>query len=184
MKIKNRETLFKNLWLYKSIFFRNKKFTLESDDPIVNIIINALNIKKRKERINYIYDSTCKYIDDDVKGKNICGFKDGKCYVQQLKENGINGCCRRCIYQSDKGCLTSNLTCKLFNCGEVKCRHNVIVYDDLKMLKVLSLRQRVILKHSYFSSREEVLKDLYIGSLFIFGIRLVIRVVFKNFKWF
>ena len=138
-------------------------------------------IEKRKKRIAYIYDSACNYIDNYWKGKNICGFKNNKCYTQQYKGCKYkNGCCRRCIYQSNKGCTTSNLTCKLYYCTEVRKRYKVPTFKDIKILKKLSIRQRIILKHDYFSSREEVLTDLYIGSITIFIIRLLYRYIRKN----
>ena len=169
---------FKYLTLYKSILFKFKKFETNSNNPQDIIIVNALNIKNRKKRITYIYDSTCKYIDDFYKNKNICGFKKCKCYTQR-HNNYINGCCRKCIYISSKGCTTNNLACKLFNCSEVYKRRKVIKYKDLKTLKVLSIRQRFIVKSDYFSKREDVLKDLYSYSIIYSTIRIIIRLI-KN----
>lgn len=114
-----------------------------------------------KKRITYIYDNSCKLVDDNTKNINICGFKNGKCYVQQrLKSVKCNGCCRMCIYQTKRGCPTKNLVCKLFNCSEVASRYDVIKYEDLKLLKLLSLKNRIIIESDYFSKREDVLKDL------------------------
>ena len=59
----------------------------------------------------------------DNRNINICGFINNKCFVQRKNNsNNCNGCCRLCIYQSSNGCTTNNLTCKLFNCSEVKKR--------------------------------------------------------------
>ena len=140
----------------------------------VAFIKEAREIKNRKERIAFIYDKACEILDSQFKGINVCGFLNNKCYSQQCNKY-TNGCCRKCIYHSNNGCITNNLTCKLFYCGEVTKRYKVLEFKDLKILKLLSLRQRIILKHDYFSSREEVLRDLYIGSLFIFVIRLIFR---------
>ena len=176
VSINNRKGLKK---VYKKIFYSSTIF--KSNNKELKDIVTALNIKKRKERITFIYDSCCKKIDDFSKNKNMCGFKTNKCYTQQYKGCKYNnGCCRRCIYQSPKGCTTSNLTCKLFNCSEVRKRFKVIEYNDLDLLKLLTFRQRTILKHDYFSSREEVLKDLYIGSITIFTFRLLYRYIRKN----
>jgi len=180
----DRNKFLKNIWKYRSIFYHFKEFELKDNlgygDDIKGII-DALNIKDKKKRITFIYDSACENIDEYYKDKNICGFKNGKCYAQRFNKYH-NGCCRKCIYQSNKGCQTKNLTCKLFNCSEVTCRNKVLKFEDLIILKVLSKRQQVIIKHDYFSSREEVLKDLFIGSLTIFGIRLTFRLLFKNMK--
>ncbi len=130
-------------------------------------------------RIAYIYDSACNYIDNYWKGKNICGFKNGQCFVQQKKDNGkYDGCCRCCKY-NNHGCTTSNLACKLFNCSEVKDRYKVYKYEDIKILKLLNLRQRELVRSDYFSTREEVLKDLYSRS-FLYS---VTKKAIRQAKW-
>ena len=78
-------------------------------NEMIDFIIEALNIKQRKQRINFIYDQSCHLIDKENKGINICGFKNKKCYVQRKLKNGkCNGCCRMCIYQTKAGCPTEN----------------------------------------------------------------------------
>ena len=167
--------------LYKSILFRFCKFETNSKDEQDLIIVNALNIKNRRKRIAYVYDATCDYIDNFYQGKNICGFKNCQCYVQRARKEGLtNGCCRVCLYQTDKGCPTKNLACKLSNCSEVYSRCKVITYKDLKTLKVLSLRQRHFVKSDFFSLREDVLKDLYTYGIICSGLRMIIRII-KNF---
>ena len=181
IKINNQTALdkfYRKLFFYKSFIFKKTYFTMETSFEEVKPIINALNIKKRKERIIYIYDEACNQIDKHYQNKNICGFKNNKCYVQQKLQNGtINGCCRMCMYQSAKGCTTKNLTCKLFTCSEVEKRCKVIKFDDLKILNLLSFRNRMILKSDYFSKREDVIKDLYYGSILIWSVRIVIRLI-------
>ena len=181
IKINNQTALdkfYRKLFFYKSFIFKKTHFTVETNFEEVKPIINALNIKKRKERIIYIYDEACNQIDKHYQNKNICGFKNNKCYVQQKLQNGtINGCCRMCLYQSTKGCTTKNLTCKLFTCSEVEKRCKVIKFDDLKIINLLSFRNRMILKSDYFSKREDVIKDLYYGSFFLWTIRIVIRMI-------
>lgn len=174
----------KQYWLipfYKSLLFRLCKFETNSNDIQDLIIVNALNIKNRKKRTTYIYDSACEYIDNYYKNENICGFKNCQCYIKQVKNNDLKyGCCRKCMYVSDKGCTTKNLACKLFNCSAVYCRRKTITYKDLKILKVLSLRQRLVVKSDYFCLREDVLKDLYSYSITYATLRLAIRII-KNF---
>ena len=104
--------------------------------------------------------------------------------MQRKLNNGkCNGCCRKCLYQTNKGCPTKNLACKLFNCSEVTSRYDVIKYDDLKLLKLLSLKNQFIIKSDYFSTREDVLKDLYSYSLTYATLRIVCRLV-KNYFYF
>ena len=180
--IKNNKDLkrfYNKLNIYKRIFYINTFFETNNDE--IKKIIDILNIKNRKKRITYIYDSACKYIDDYWDGKNVCGFKNGRCYAHQYPGCKYkNGCCRKCVYQSSKGCVTSNLTCKLYYCSEVIKRYEVPTMKSIKITKLLSWRQRIILKHDYFSSREEVLKDLYIDSTIIFTIRLLYRWLTNN----
>lgn len=173
----------RKLSIYKSILYYNTIFVVKNDinDNMIDYIINALNIKNRKKRVTYIYDNSCKLIDDNNKNINICGFKDNKCYVQRKLKNGkCNGCCRKCLYQTKEGCPTKNLACKLFNCSEVTSRYNTLKYNDLKILKLLSLKNRIIIKSDYFSTREDVLKDLYAYTLTYSTLRIVYR-LFKNY---
>lgn len=175
------KSFYKKLFLYKSFLFRNTFFELNSDPLQINSVLMALNIKNRKKKINYIYDSACYFIDTSYKNLDVCGFKNGKCYVQQkLKKDLINGCCRGCLYQSCNGCQTANLTCKFFFCSEVEKRIKVIRREEVPVLRCFSIRQRTLLKYNYFSSREDILMDLYIGSLFIGSIRILYRQV-RNF---
>ena len=172
------DKFYQKLFFYKRFWYKKTTFVLESNYEELKPIIKALNIKKRKPRITYIDDKACKQIDNHYQNKNICGFKNNKCYVQQKLNNGtINGCCRMCMYQSKKGCQTKNLTCKLFTCSEVEKRCQVIKFDDLKILNLLSLRNRMILKSDYFSKREDVINDLYYGSILIWTIRIVFRMI-------
>ena len=176
----------KKINIYKSILYHYTYFIVENNihDEMIEYITNALNIKNRKERLEYVYDKTCEFIDNKNKQINICGFKNGKCYIQRKsKQKNCNGCCRKCLYQSKNGCLTKNVACKLFNCSEVKLRHEVVKYKELKLLRLLSLKNRFIIKSDYFSRREDVLRDLYAYSLIYSTIRIVFRIT-RNFLIF
>ncbi len=178
IEINNYSELNKKLFLYKSIFYRKVKFVSNSDDENVRSIITALNIKKRYKRLEYIYDYCCNTIDKFYAGKNICGFLNGKCMLQQTPGcNLYDGCCRLCIHQEGKGCKTANLSCKFFFCNQVKSKNEIIRYRDLKILKMLSLRQSLMVKDNFFSTREEILMDLYYGSIILFGVRMSLRVI-------
>lgn len=185
---KELEKFYSRLWVYKSFIYRFVKFKINTDinDDQLKIIENALNIKNRKKRITYIFDTACDYIDNKNKGVNICGFRDGKCFVQQCKKNNlVNGCCRKCIYRTSKGCPSKNVACKLFNCSEVTSRYETIKYEDLKMLKLYNFKNRTIVKHDYFTLREDALKDLYsytfIYATFRIFIRFIINLIYNKF---
>ena len=181
IKEKDLYKFYKKLPLYRSLLY--KKVTFETDIKEIEEIVKALNIKKRKDRITYIYDTACKKIDNHYENKNICGFKNNKCYVQQkLKNNYINGCCRFCLYQSSKGCRTQNLTCKLFTCSEVEKRCKIIKFDDLNILKLLTKRQKLIAKTNYFTKRESFIDDLYIGLFVLWELKQVVRFIIIYIK--
>lgn len=173
----------KRIILYKSILYINTEFQVKGcqvNDKIQQMI-NGLNIKNRYKRITYVYDTACSIIDSNTKGLNVCGFKNNKCYIQQKQNNGkCNGCCRLCKYQNSNGCSTKNLACKLFNCSEVKKRYKTVEYKDLDILKLLSLKNRLIVKSDYFATREDVLKDLYAFTLTY----SILRVISRNIRNF
>lgn len=183
INIKNKKELkrfYRLLPLYKSILFKFTKFKIEKDKYGIKPIIIALNKKRRKDRITYIYDTACDIVDDFYKGKNLCNFINNKCIIQQHKNCGINGCCRTCRYQSTKGCTTKNLACKLFTCYPIEKKYKIIKFKDLKILKLLSLRQRTLLNSDYFSTKEQVIMDLYIGSFVISTLRMSIRLIINT----
>lgn len=176
------QKFYNNLKIFK--YYKNTNFILLNKDIFgVQPIIDALNIKNKKERIIYIYDFSVNYIDDYFSGKNFCGFKNNKCYVQRKNDcNYVNGCCRKCMYQSNKGCITKNLACKLFFCSEVKNRGKVPLKKDLPILNILTWQERYILLNDYFSLREDVIKDISFNSLIIGSVRMFYRIIFKRKK--
>lgn len=165
----------KYLFLYRSILFRGVTFKTTSKEKDIQTIINALNIKKRKKRIAYVIEEACDHIDNCYKGDNICQFKNNKCACHRAqKRENENGCCYKCRYQSTKGCTTKNVACKLFFCSYAKKNITPIQEKDIKILKVLTPKDRCILKSDYFSTIEEVTKDLCWGYL-ISGLRIEYR---------
>lgn len=168
---------FRMLPIYKSVLYRFVYFELKNDKYNIAQIIHALNLKKRKEKLFYIHNEICDMIDAEYNGTNLCDFKCSQCRLhRKLNISNLDGCCGNCKYKSKKGCITKNFACKIFYCSEVKEHHKLIVAKDIKLLKMLSLRQRIILKHAYFSSQDDVVNDMYIGSLFIAFIRIVYRI--------
>lgn len=179
---KDYQKFLRRLFFYKSIFYSFVSFQLEGDSKYsLSVFQTALNLKSRRKRIEYLYDQACSMIDSKNKNLNLCGFVNGRCYVQRKKkQKECNGCCRLCIYQTNHGCPTQNLACKLFHCGEVKQRYSVCSFEDFPYLKLLSLKNQYVLKNDYFSLREDVLKDLYAYTLTFSCLRIFFR-IFKNF---
>lgn len=175
MRIKINNT--KLLFLYRTFLFRF--FTFETDKKDMKAIVNALNIKNRKEKITYIFDEAInvlnKYYSDDL-----CQFINGKCIVQREKKiDRVNGCCRLCPIVTNKGCPSVNITCKLIYCKRALGNVKLLKLNDIKILKCLSLVQRLIILSDTFSTREEVIRDLYYGPLYS-----IPRGLFKEIKHF
>lgn len=166
----------KKLFLYKTFLYRNVKFTTDSSEENMKDLVEALNIKKRNKRIEYIFDKCCDRIDEHNGDINMCGFCDGQCKIQKGTKYH-NGCCRLCKYQSDKGCTTRNLSCKLFFCDDAQEDFEPLKFKDLPLLKLYTFRQRYIVLYSFFSSREQMLLDLKIGMIIFYGFGCFYRVM-------
>jgi len=166
----------KKLFLYKTFLYRNVHFTTDSDSVAIKDIVEALNIKKRNKRIEFIFDRACQRIDEHNKGINMCEFCDGQCKIQKGTKY-YNGCCRLCKYQSDKGCTTSNLSCKLFFCDAAQENFEPLKFRDLPLLKLYTFRQRYMVIFSFFSSREQMLFDLKLGLIITYGFRCFYTVI-------
>ncbi len=183
IEITDINQFYKNIFWYKKPWHNKTTFISKIQDEQLQYAIKALNIKKRNKRIEFVYDAICKYIDDYYAGENICSFCNNKCLVQTGNSlKFTNGCCRLCRYQSSKGCKSSNISCKLFYCDSIKKNHKIMTYKDIKLFKLFSLRQRLMCTHNFFASREAILLDLKIGSILIYGYRLLYRIAI-NLLW-
>lgn len=173
MEVKNIKLLF----LYRSLLFKFVKF--DTKESNLKQIVQALNIKKRKERIEFIYDEAIKVINNYY-SDDLCKFIDNKCIAaRKYKKDKINGCCRLCAHQNNKGCKVNNLSCKLFYYNAALDNIKELNINDIEILKCLNKRQRFILKSDYFSTREEVIKDLYYGIVIV-----TIRIYYRLIKQF
>lgn len=184
IKTDNVNEIYKKYKKYKAFIYKNTEFIYNGEIQEIKDIIEALNKKTRLQKLAYIYDKSCEQIDKKFEGENICGFQCNQCIAQRkhnLKEK--NGCCRVCRLQTSTGCPSKNLTCKLFFCDEVKNKYEVITFKDLKLLKLLTRRQRLILKFDLFSTREEVLTDLYIGFVTIAAFRELYMLIKTSLFW-
>lgn len=179
MKVINKEKFIKKLYLYRYNIFI--KYETDIKDEELNIIINALNIKSRYKRIKYIINNGIDIIDNYYKECNLCKFINNKCIChRKINKDYINGCCRKCIYQSSKGCTTKNIACKLYNCSYVDYNgKNKLNFNDINLFKLLNPYQRYILKNDYFSKPNEVIIDLYVGPVCLL-LRLFYRYIIKR----
>ena len=158
----------KKLFLYRSFLFRFTKFKTDSSDADIIMIVEALNIKNKKKRITFVIEKICDCLDELSKGCNDCKFINGKCICHRIKNLDYqNGCCRKCRHQSNHGCTTKNVACKLFTCSLVKNRKKLSL-KDVPISYVLTPSQRLTLSSDYYADIDKVTKDLYYGSLYFF----------------
>ena len=184
MKIYNKEKFIKKLFIYRTSIFKFTKFETDLKDKELNTIIQILNIKNKYKRMYLTIEKICEYIDDYYKEKNLCKFENCTCICHRNKNiNYKNGCCRKCIYQSNKGCTTKNVACKLFYCSHAKENNKILKFEDIYLIKILTPFQRLILSSDYFQSIEEVSIDLCFGPLsiiYIIPYRIIKNILKKN----
>ena len=169
------------LFLYRSFLFKRVFFISSIKDEEILKMIEALNLKKRKERITYVLEEACNYIDNYYKNRNVCKFKNNKCDCHRaLKKEIENGCCFKCKYQSANGCTTKNVACKLFLCSYAK--RGIVPLDEkeIAILKILTRKERYIMRYDFFSNISDVTKDIYYGFC-IGGLRIEYR--YLKTKW-
>lgn len=165
MKVVDKEKFYKRLWIYKYLIFLN--FSTDIDDDNLKVVINALNIKGRKKRFNYIIDEACLYIDNYYSKCNLCHFKNNKCTSHRKRKlDFINGCCHVCKYQSTNGCTVKNVACKLFNCSYVDYNGlTPLKSNDIMLLKLLNFYERYVLTHDFYEEKKKVIFDMYMGTI-------------------
>lgn len=155
----------------KSIELNQQNF----DD--LNIILNMFSIKSKKERLEYIYDNTCDYLDNEWKTHNYCKFEKDVCIGKREegnKKQRTMGCCyhvnifsrkghKLCEYLKNGSCTTKCLGCKLFACNviNVKFRIKDIIYADV----FFNIIQKIIIKVMVLKRREEVLSIMQLVNI-------------------
>ena len=180
---KEYKQFLKKLFFYKYYHFTHFKIKNNIKSSNLTIITNYLNIKKRRDRITYLYDETIKYLNDYYH-EDLCKFVDNKCFVQRKrKDNSKYGCCFDCkLVQENKGCPTSNVSCKLLYCKPALKNIRKLRLKDIDFLKCYSIFQLFILKFDFYSTREQIINDLNFGLIYwlfrstIKGIRLCFKI--------
>lgn len=139
---------------------------------MIQNIINIINTKKKKNKLNLIYDYTCDYLDTEFAEKNICNFQKDMCeYNRQRQKNlRVCSCCTKvrtkevCKYfnKKEKRCSIKCISCKLFVCHYLRTKKNIrYPMNKIPYLHYfLSLRQKIICKFSYFMPKEEIMDSL------------------------
>ena len=152
--------------IYNDKKLTNKDIKNEKLRDIVTIM-NAINIKDKYKRYEYIYNTVCSYLDERI-NTNYCEFKDDICIRDRLKNNNHkNGCCEcngrgKCKYLIDSKCTLGNcMACKLFTCKTLRKKGIIHNINDYALTKYFfTNKQKDILKFSYWTPKEIILDRL------------------------
>ena len=184
------------LWNHDIKFeYKGKLYDSEINDNKeirqISLLVEASNIKRRKERLTFIYDKSCDLLDEIFNEKNLCKFKNNQCFVNRIHGCNVDGCCRfrdnkpACKFLTKHRCTTRNLACKLHVCSYLRKKGYYFKVNDIYMLRYLySWKQKLFCYFNIFISRKEFLKDIYNNSiiLWVFKFRKSGTVLNKNHK--
>lgn len=156
---------------FRVIVFNNSE---EYKKDVFDLIraIKIVLLKSKFDKYEYIYDVACDYLDNEFICKNICDFKNDKCFAKR-DFNCTCGCCRhfkhffsnklvQCEYLIDKHCSAKCLPCKMFTCDEIIKRKNIKYrFKDIFLLdKFFNPIQKVVILMNCFNTKEIILKRL------------------------
>ncbi len=163
------------------ILYKNKYYESEQKDKnIMQIsqVVEALNIKDKKKRLEYIYDRACDILDSDFYGKNVCEFKDNRCIHDRKFKVSCDGCCRSndgkkyCMYLVNHRCSIRCLACKFHVCSCIRKKGLKYRVNDILVIKyLLNFRQKCICYLNFFKTKEETIKDLYKNSIILWAFK-------------
>ncbi len=141
------------------------------------LAINAIFYNTRLARYNYIYDTTCDYLDSYFYGKNLCDFKDNKC-GEKRNTSSTTGCCHHfkikwlgplskmvvCKHlKEDYTCGAKCISCKLFTCDYLQKKGIKFRIKDILLLDVFfNPIQKYWIKYMVFTPKEKIIKRLMI----------------------
>lgn len=147
----------------------------DKDTKQISLLVEALNINNKNERLEFIYDKSCDLLDNDFYGKNLCGFKNGKCIYDRKEKNLGGGCCcdsknhlTMCPYLTNKGCSIRCLACKFHICSFLRKKGYKYHINDIYLLRyLLNWKQKIMVYNDFFMTKEEVLKDIKKNSIIL-----------------
>ena len=155
----------------KDIYIVNYDINSNNNSLILELdfLLNCHN-KSGYERIDYIYDYMCDYLDEEFNCNNICNFIDNRCISRrELERNNfdkpvIYGCCytkgKKCKYL-DHGCKIKCISCKLFTCRYLhKLGVRYRPKDFLVFRLFFTMKQRRIIDESIYVKKEDIMKKL------------------------
>lgn len=164
----NFHSFLNKLYYYKR---SNNQFIFKYSDDFkykkdCDSILKALNIKNKRERLSYIYDEVCDYLDNMFINDNRCEFKNNKCYSNRCKNfEKVNGCCSNnknvdCKYFDKNHCTIKCSGCKFYICPNLKKKVGPIKMKDIYITRLLSPRQKVVLRYTVFTPKDEIIDKM------------------------
>lgn len=158
-------------------------YLVGQDSKYIQDVVNtfyALLLNDKKQQYEFIYDTTCKYLDDHFINRNLCDFKNNQCIANRNKSSlhCDMGCCysfeyanfweptliknvKLCEHFQNQSCATACITCKLFTCKELRKNNISFKINNLLLLDCFfNKKQHLILKHNFFKTKEQIINKL------------------------
>lgn len=140
----------------------------------IETAIYTMNIKDKKEKLEYTYDKICERIENDLSMYKYCNFENNKCIAQRDKSNKknypineYNGCCyntekkEQCNKLKNKKCTIQPIACRLFVCKYLKDRGVAYeVRNSIQTRLFLNIMQKPVIIWSFYMPKEEVIAKL------------------------
>lgn len=146
-------------------------------------IINAFQVlllSDKRKQYEFIYDTTCQYLDSQFKDKNFCDFKNDQCIANRNKTTSHcdMGCCysfeyahfvepsfiknvKLCKHFHNKSCSTACISCKMFTCKDLRKNNIYFKINNLLLLDCFFYKkQHLVLKYNFFKTREQIIDKL------------------------
>lgn len=140
------------------------------------ISAECIKIENKKDRVEFLYDKICEFLDYQFSSKNLCDFKNNMCFAKR-KYGKEMGCCHHyknaisgiifeknlelCEFQKDKSCKAKCITCKMFVCDEIAKKGIKFTNNNVLIIKYyFNIIQKIIIRTSFFKKREDILKKL------------------------
>lgn len=165
-KAKKNNISIKDIYLINYDKSLNNNFMIEELDNLLYVYLMP-----QEERINYIYDYMCDYLDLEFNHFNLCDFIDNKCVSRRdLECKGCKnpltyGCCytkgRVCPNLINNRCTIKSISCKLFTCRYLEKKGiKYRSWDYLIFRLFFSYRQLFIINDSIYTPKDIMMEKL------------------------
>ena len=149
----------------------------QRENRCLKLVQNAMFTQNGEPVRNFITHKNCFEVsDEEFEKNNYCDFKDDICKAKRnCKEKTTMGCCHKfknrilmsgglqeCPYLINKRCATQCITCKLFTCDAINVKFKL---RDIPLIQYFfNPIQKLIVKISFFTKKEEIIKKLVFFS--------------------